>query len=93
MPPAPPGSIAYCTVQLDVYHDDGTAMLTVSGCLMASDGSLDITDPSSGAHGFNVTVPLNYGDSQSELVTVVENALSSVYGITGLTDVKFIPAF
>jgi hypothetical protein len=90
---APAGPIVYCTVELDVHHDDGAAYLVFLGCVVNPDGSLVVLDPGTESVQFLVVNKLAYGASAADLVTPVMDALEATYGITGLADVKFVPAF
>jgi hypothetical protein len=86
------GPVAYCTAQLDIYHDDPAAHIGLTGCVLNPDSTLVVLAEGPETVQFNVTVPLAYGDGQSELAEKVADALQATYGVTGLTDVKFIPA-
>ena len=87
----PTGAIAYCWAQLRV-RTDGAAGISVTGCIVDPDGTLnDVTG--AGDYQFDVGVPLTYGIDATELATAVENALSAGWGITGLSNVKFVPTF
>lgn len=85
------GPIAYCWAQLRI-RTDGTAGISVTGCVVNSDGTLAQIS-AAGEYQFDVGAPLTYGMGTSELTTAVTNALSASWGITGLADVKFIPSF
>ena len=87
------GPAAYCTAQLDIYHDEPDARVVVTGCVMNPDGTLVNLMPGPDTVQFNVTVPLDYGDGQKEMSVKVADALETAYGFTGLTAVKFVPSF
>jgi len=91
MPPAPQGPIAYCSARV-VVHTDGTAVISVVGCVMNSDGTLVLLAPY-GDYQFDTNTPVHYGMATPELTAAITNVLTTSWGITNLFDVKFIPSF
>jgi len=87
----PSGPIAYATPQVRV-REDGNTRILVTGCVVNPDGTLARVGESQ-AYLFDVSVPVTYGMGAAELAGEVTAALEDAWGVTGLADVKFIPAF